>query len=260
MKIITWNVNGLRAVLSKNGFDWVKSIKPDIICLQEIKVKPNQIQIQMHNLFREFCMYWNPAQRAGYSGVATFSKMQPLYVQKGMENHNFFGEGRILITKYSNVNLFNVYFPNGKRDHSRLKYKLEFYSSLLEYCKLLLSKGEKIIICGDFNTAHNEIDLRNPKQNSRTSGFLPEERLWLNKYLEHGFIDIFREKYPERVKYTWWTYRNNARNRNIGWRLDMFYISEDMIGYVEDVQICENILGSDHCPVMLELKSEEFYM
>jgi exodeoxyribonuclease-3 len=253
MKIITWNVNGFRSGLSKNAFDWIRTHKPDVMCLQEVKVKPKQIRKNSLDIFPDFRIYWNSAYRAGYSGVATFSKIQPLYIQKGMRDRSFFGEGRILMTKYSNLILINVYFPNGKRDQSRLEYKLQFYSALLNYCDVLQSKGEKLIICGDFNTAHNEIDLRNPKQNSKTSGFLPEERLWLDKYHEQGFIDIYREIYPDKVQYTWWTYRNEARSRNIGWRLDMFFVSSDLLNYIEGIEIYENIYGSDHCPVSLEI-------
>lgn len=253
MKIITWNINGFRSGLIKNAFDWFRTSKPDVICLQEVKVKPDQLKNQSLVDFSDFLMYWNPADRAGYSGVATFCKIHPFYIQKGMRDRRFFGEGRILMTKFSELILINVYFPNGKRDRSRLEYKLQFYSELLSYCDLLHLGGEELIICGDFNTAHNEIDLRNPKQNSKTSGFLPEERLWLDKYQDHGLIDIYRKYYPEKVQYTWWTYRNEARSRNIGWRLDMFFISSGLIDYIEDIKICENIYGSDHCPVSLEI-------
>lgn len=258
MKIITWNINGFRSALNKNAFDWVVVSEPDVICLQEVKVKPQQLNHQLIDGLRKFRKYWNPAQRPGYSGVATFSKIQPFFVQKGMYDRKYSGEGRILMTKYSNVIVINVYFPNGKRDLSRLEYKLEFYSAFLDYCDFLHSKGEKIIICGDFNTAHNDIDLRNPKQNQKTSGFLPEERFWLDKYLKHGFIDVYREKYPDKVQYTWWTYRNEARSRNIGWRLDMFYISSELLNYINSVEICEDIFGSDHCPVYLEITNEEY--
>lgn len=257
MKIITWNINGFRSALNKNAFDWIVVFEPDIICLQEVKVKPQQLNCQSIDVLKKYLKYWNPALRPGYSGVATFSKIQPYFVQKGMQDRKYSGEGRLLMTKYSNMILLNVYFPNGKRDQSRLEYKLGFYSTLLDYCDFLHSKGEKIIICGDFNTAHNDIDLRNPKLNRKTSGFLPEERLWLDKYLEHGFIDIYREKNPEKVQYTWWTYRNEARSRNIGWRLDMFYISSDLLNYTNSVEICEEIYGSDHCPVCLEITNEE---
>jgi len=183
--------------------------------------------------------------------VATFSEFIPIFVQRGMSERKFFGEGRIITTKFKNFLLLNVYFPNGRRNHSRLKFKLDFYSTLLDYCDKLHRKGESLIVCGDFNTAHKEIDLKNPKQNDKISGFLPEERVWLDKYLNHGLIEIFRHRYPEKVQYTWWTYRYEARSRKIGWRLDYFLISQHMLSTILDVIIHGNIQGSDYCPVSL---------
>ena len=176
---------------------------------------------------------------------------EPLETQYDLKLPEFDSEGRLVLSRYPDFSLFNVYFPNGQRDHGRLTYKLDFYQHLLELCDQLHAAGERLIICGDFNTAHREIDLRNPKQNENTSGFLPEERAWIDKYLAHGFVDAYRVLYPERVEYTWWTYRMGARQRNIGWRLDYFLVSENLMPSVRDVTIHPTIEGSDHCPVSL---------
>jgi exodeoxyribonuclease-3 len=252
-RITTWNVNGLRAVLNKDGFDWLASMQPDVLCLQEIKAQPHQISEDQFDIFAGYQAGWNPAQRPGYSGVLTLTRKTPLESRTGLIDARFHGEGRVVVSRYPDFYLYNIYFPNGQRDHGRLAYKLDFYASLLDECDELHAKGEKLILCGDFNTAHQEIDLRNPKQNQTTSGFLPEERAWLDHYLEHGFVDAYRALYPERVQYTWWTYRMNARQRNIGWRLDFFMLSEGLMSRVKDVMIHEEIIGSDHCPVSIEL-------
>ena len=254
MKVITtWNVNGIRAVLRKDAFDWIRTINPDVLCFQEVKAEPIQIKDFNKEEFAGYYQYWNAAERPGYSGVVTYSKTAPLFIQRGMQNRNFYGEGRIITVRFKSFLLLNVYFPNGRRNYSRLKYKLDFYSALLNYCDELHSNGERIIICGDFNTAHNEIDLKNPKQNEKTSGFLPEERIWIDKFLNSGFVDIFRERYPDKIQYTWWTYRYEARKRNIGWRLDYFFVSNSLVPQISDVVIHDDILGSDHCPVTLFL-------
>jgi exodeoxyribonuclease-3 len=252
-RITTWNVNGLRAVLNKNGFDWLPAVSPDILCLQEIKAHPHQIEEDQLKVFDGYQADWNPAQRPGYSGVLTMTRKPALERRIGLVDEQFNGEGRVVVNRYPGFHLYNIYFPNGQRDHGRLTYKLDFYASLLEECDELHAHGETVILCGDFNTAHQEIDLRNPKQNQNTSGFLPEERAWLDHYLEHGFVDAFRVLYPEQVQYTWWTYRLNARQRNIGWRLDFFMLSEALMGRVKEVIIHEAIMGSDHCPVSIEL-------
>ncbi|MBW8010003.1 MAG: exodeoxyribonuclease III [Chloroflexi bacterium] len=254
MKIITWNVNGFRALLRKGAWEWVVSESPDLVCLQEIKARPDQLTTEQQTEFDLLATHWNPAERPGYSGVLTLSKERKLININGLGIKKFDREGRIIQTRIDDFILFNVYFPNGQRDKKRLKYKLDFYAKLLEHCDELHSQGEQVIICGDFNTAHSEIDLRNPKENSKTSGFLPEERAWVDKYIEHGFVDAYRVFYPERVQYTWWTYRYNARKRNIGWRLDYYLVSEKLFPMVEDVVINDQVIGSDHCPVTLIMK------
>ena len=251
MKIISWNVNGLRAVLSKGALGEVKKLAPDVLCLQEIKVKPEQLSEEQSSELEEYHSFWNSAKRPGYSGVATFSRELPDFNTSSLDEEQFDVEGRTVRTDFNGITLFNIYVPNGQRDQTRLAYKLDFYARLLDICDDLHNAGKRIIICGDINTAHKPIDLRNPKQNEKTSGFLPEERAWIDKYLEHEFVDIYREVHGERVQYTWWTYRFNARQRNIGWRLDYFLISKDLIDYVKEVVIYDEIEGSDHCPIGL---------
>ena len=253
MKIITWNVNGIRAALGRHALDWAFAQQPDALCLQEVKARREQLneeqlsQLQLRDV-------WNAAQRPGYSGVATFYKNQPHEIVVGMGEEQFDVEGRVIQTVMAGCRLFNIYFPNGQRGQQRVDYKLAFYAQLLKLCDDLHKKGENIIITGDFNTAHMPIDLKNPKANEKTSGFLPEEREWVQAFLDHGFVDVFRHLYPDKVQYTWWTYRLNARQRGIGWRLDYYLVSKDLLPRVADVIIHDEVLGSDHCPVELVLK------
>jgi exodeoxyribonuclease-3 len=250
MKITTFNVNGLRAILNKGLLNWVESEKPDVLCLQEIKSRPEQIAEDLRNLGYPFAV-WNPAEKPGYSGVATFLNEYSQENGKGLDVPSFDGEGRVIWTQHADLRLYNIYFPNGQRGQERVDYKLEFYAELLKQCDQLHQAGKSIILTGDFNTAHNEIDLAHPRENRETSGFLPEERVWIDHYIEHGFVDIYRNIYPDRVQYTWWSYITRARERNIGWRLDYFLISRDLVDRVKDVIIHEEVMGSDHCPVSL---------
>ena len=248
MKIVTWNVNGLRAALKKDALSSVLSWIPDLLCLQEIKARPEQLADEQRNI-PGYRIIWNPAERPGYSGVATLMREEGLEVELGMNAPQFDIEGRVIRTRQSNFLLYNIYFPNGQRGKDRVDYKLDFYAHLLETCDALHAAGENIIITGDFNTAHMPIDLKNPKENETTSGFLPEEREWVQKFIDHGFVDVYRELYPEREQYTWWTYRFNARPRGIGWRIDYFLVSKALVPRVKDVIIHDNVQGSDHCPV-----------
>ena len=255
MKLTTWNVNGLRAALGKGLLAWVQGYTPDVLCLQEIKARPEQLDdSHLQQLEKAFAQItWNPAARPGYSGVATLARTPPLETRLGLGAPEFDAEGRLIASRHPGFLLFNIYFPNGQHDHARVPYKLDFYARLLEQCDALHAQGERIILCGDFNTAHREIDLRHPKENENTSGFLPEERAWIDHYLAHGFVDVYRMLYPERVQYTWWTYRVNARARNVGWRLDYFLVSQSLVSRVKDVIIHVEVPGSDHCPVTLVL-------
>ncbi|MEK6752054.1 MAG: exodeoxyribonuclease III [Chloroflexota bacterium] len=252
MKIITWNVNGIRAALGKNALSWAFDQKPDALCLQEVKARAEQLSEEQRAML-ELPLAWNAAQRPGYSGVTTFFKQEPDEIVIGMGAPQFDVEGRVIQTLWAGLRLFNIYFPNGQRGQERVDYKLEFYAHLLELCRELHKKGESIIITGDFNTSHMPIDLKNPKANEKTSGFLPEEREWVQKFLDNGFVDVYRHLYPGKVQYTWWTYRLNARKRGIGWRLDYFLVSEALVSRVKDVIIHEDVMGSDHCPVELVL-------
>jgi exodeoxyribonuclease III len=251
MKIITWNINGLRAALSKGVLDWILAQEADVICLQEIKARPDQIEEGLLQPMAGYELVWNPAERPGYSGVLTFTRQAPQETRLGLGIDEFDGEGRLIAARYPGFWLYNIYFPNGQRDYGRLDFKLRFYAALLEQCQSLHRAGECLVLTGDFNTAHREIDLRNPKENANTSGFMPVERAWIDRYLEKGFIDAYRALYPERIQYTWWTYRFNARQRGIGWRLDYYLISEALLSIVTDVIVHEDVLGSDHCPVTL---------
>ena len=252
MRITTWNVNGIRAANNKGFSDWAKSYEKDVLCVQEIKAMPEQIPEEVLNL-NDYKVYINSAQRPGYSGVASFFKEVPLEIRHGLGIEEFDGEGRVIRSKHRDFYLYNIYFPNGQRGQDRVDFKLFFYEYLLLECNKLHDQGEKIIITGDFNTAHTEIDLANPKENSKTSGFLPEEREMITKYLHSGFKDAYRELYPDKIEYTWWTYRFGARRRNIGWRLDYFLVSDDLMNEVNDVVILGDVEGSDHCPVTLDI-------
>ncbi len=256
MRITSWNVNGLRAALKKGVAAWWEAEAPDVLCLQEVRAFPEQIPAGVRRALDAHHATWYPAERPGYSGVATFSRLEPLDVVKGLGEPRFDIEGRVIETRFPDFTLFNVYFPNGGRDHSRVPYKLDFFARLLEICDARLARGEPVIVCGDFNIAHREIDLANPRENVNTTGFLPEERVWIDRYLEHGFVDAFRALYPERVQYTWWTYRFRARERNIGWRIDYFLVSEGLLPHVRDVIVHQDVFGSDHCPVTLEIAVE----
>ena len=251
MQILTWNVNGLRSLINKGQWNALEALDPDVICLQEIKARPEQLNHEYIALIDKWNVFWNPAFRPGYSGVVTLSRPSWLEALVSLGEERFDSEGRLVCTRFPGFLLFNVYFPSGQRGHERVSYKLDFYARLLDHCDRLHAAGEQIVICGDFNTAHREIDLRYPKQNRKTSGFLPEERIWIDTYLGHGFRDAYRELYPDRVQYTWWTYRLNARTRNIGWRLDYFLVSNGLMDRVQDVCIHESMMGSDHCPVSL---------
>jgi exodeoxyribonuclease III len=248
MKIITWNVNGIRAALGKGALDWVFTQQPDVLCIQEIKARPDQLSEEQRT-HAGYEVTWNPAERPGYSGVASFYSTSPAEIEKGLSDPRFDNEGRVIRTRHPDFLLYNIYFPNGQRGQERVEYKLDFYARLLELCDSLHASGENIIITGDFNTAHMPIDLKNPRENETTSGFLPEEREWVQKFLDHGFVDAYRRLYPDRVQYTWWTYRFAARARGIGWRLDYYLVSEKLFPRVQDVIIYEDVQGSDHCPV-----------
>ncbi|MBR2156523.1 MAG: exodeoxyribonuclease III [Campylobacter sp.] len=250
MRLISWNVNGLRAVVAKDGFAWLSGYKPDFLGIQETKLNEEQIPKEIYNLgFANLSA--NSATRAGYSGVMSLHNF-PCVTHKSLFNDDT--EGRVLQHDFKDITLFNIYFPNGQKDDERLKFKLEFYAKFLAYLDELRKNGRKIIICGDVNTAHREIDLKNPKANSQTSGFLKIEREWIDELLSHGFIDTFRAVRGDEVAYSWWSYRFNARAKNVGWRIDYFFISEDLRANLKDAFILSEITGSDHCPVGIDIE------
>jgi exodeoxyribonuclease-3 len=251
-RIISWNVNGLRAIQRKGFMEWFKKEKPNILCLQETKVSYDQLPKILKRI-DGYHSYFCEAERKGYSGVAIYSKIKPLNVEYGFGIPKFDNEGRILIAEYENFILLNIYFPNGKMSEERLNYKLEFYDALLDYANGLKTNGKNLVICGDLNTAHKEIDLARPKANEKISGFLPVERAWIDKFLKNGYIDTFRMFNTEPDQYTWWSYRTKARERNVGWRLDYFFVNEEFKDKIKSASILNDVTGSDHCPVDLKL-------
>ena len=248
IEILSWNVNGIRAVERKSALNWFYERKPDILCIQETKAHAEQLSPALRNI-EDYNVYFSSAERKGYSGVAIYSKLEPQNISTGINIEKFDKEGRILIADYNSFVLFNIYFPNGKQSKERLQYKMNFYETFLNHVNKLKSEGRKIVICGDVNTAHQEIDLTHPKQNEKTSGFLPQERAWIDKLINHGFVDTFRMFNNEPGHYTWWDARTRARERNVGWRIDYFFISENLTGNVQSAFILPNIMGSDHCPL-----------
>jgi exodeoxyribonuclease III len=253
LTLLCWNVNGIRAVHKKGFLDWLLTQSADIVCLQETKAQKEQLDQALLRV-EGYQSYWCCADRKGYSGVATYTRREPISVNHGFGVPRFDAEGRILMTEFPEFVLFNVYFPNGKRDQSRLDYKMEFYESILEHWQDLRKKGKRLIVCGDYNTAHKEIDLARPKENQHTSGFMKIERDWMDKMVGHGYVDVFRLYNQQPNQFTWWDTLTRARERNVGWRIDYFFVTQDLLPMVKNAWICPQVTGSDHCPVGLELK------
>jgi len=256
IKIISWNVNGLRAVHRKDGFlGFIKKQNPDILCLQETKASPEQLPDEIHNIPGYYSYFAVSKVKKGYSGVVIYTKEKPQKVEYGVGIKKFDEEGRTLVAYYKNFILLNVYFPNGGGGPDRLKYKLDFYDAFLKFIEKLRKKNKKIIFCGDVNTAHEEIDLARPKQNEDNTGFLPEERAWIDEVIYHGYADVFRHFYPDKKDmYTYWDMKTRARDRNVGWRLDYFFVSSELLHKIKSTKILSEVYGSDHCPIVLELK------
>ena len=253
MKILSWNVNGLRAVHKKGFIEWLQSESPDILCIQETKAAREQLPRALKSI-EGYHAYFCEAEKKGYSGVAIYTKTKPQSVEYGFGISKFDSEGRILIADYGDFVLLNIYFPNGKMSDERLAYKLEFYDALLDHANKLKENGKNVVICGDLNTAHKEIDIARPKANEKNSGFLPIERAWIDKFLSQGYIDTLRmfNKNPE--QYTWWSYRGGARSRNVGWRLDYFFVNEEFKDKIKFAYILPEVMGSDHCPVGVDVE------
>ena len=253
MRILSWNVNGIRAVYKKGFVEWLKKENPDILCIQETKAHEEQLSDDLKNV-AGYHSYFCSGERKGYSGTALYTKEKPLSIKKGFGIEQFDNEGRIIIAEYPGFVLFNIYYPNGKARAERLQYKMEFYDAFLDYANKLKKKGKKIIVCGDVNTAHKEIDLARPKENSKVSGFLPEEREWIDKLISSGYVDTFRMFNQEPNNYTWWDQVTRARERNVGWRIDYFFVSENAKADIKDAFILSDVMGSDHCPIGIEKK------
>jgi exodeoxyribonuclease-3 len=254
IRIISWNVNGIRSVQKKGFLEWLQKEQPDILCIQETKAQKEQLGLELTEV-KGYYSYFSSAEKKGYSGVALYTKKEPLSIKCGFGIPKFDSEGRILIADYGDFILLNIYFPNGKASPERLAYKMEFYDAFLQYALELKKQGKKLIICGDVNTAHKEIDLARPKENETISGFLPEERAWIDRFLSNGYLDTFRSLHPEPGQYTWWSMRSGARARNVGWRIDYFYVSENAMKNILDSFIMPDVPGSDHCPlgIVIEL-------
>ena len=249
MKLISWNVNGIRACLNKGFSDFFKEVNADIFCLQETKCHPEQINLE----FEGYTSYWNSAERKGYSGTAIFTKKQPVNVTYGIGIEEHDKEGRIITLEFENFYLVTNYTPNAKRELERLDYRMVWEDEIRKYL-LELNKKKPVIMCGDLNVAHEERDLKNPKTNKGNAGFTNEEREKMTELLNAGFIDSYRYLYPEKIEYSWWSYMGHAREKNVGWRIDYFIVSNDFRENIKDATIYTEILGSDHCPVGLEIK------
>jgi exodeoxyribonuclease-3 len=253
MRLLSWNVNGLRAIYRKGFLDWLMKESPDLLCLQETRLGKDQVPLELKDL-PGYISYFSAGERKGYGGVALYTRIKPQSVGLGLGIEGFDDEGRAIVADYGGFILFNVYFPNGKASSQRLQYKLKFYDRFLSMADRLKAKGRRIVICGDINTAHKEVDLARPKQNEKVSGFLPEERAWMDKLVSHGFLDTFRLFCQEAGHYSWWDLKTSSRARNVGWRIDYFFVSDDLRENVESAFILKDVSGSDHCPVGVELK------
>ncbi|MCL1816544.1 MAG: exodeoxyribonuclease III [Clostridiales bacterium] len=249
MKLVSWNVNGVRAALKKGAMESLRFLQPDILCLQELKAKPEQIPEELM-AWEGYTPYVFSAKRPGYSGVAVFSRRPADKVQYGLGIERYDVEGRSILLDFPGFTLFNCYYPNGGQSPERLQFKMDFYEDMLQWAK---SENKPLVICGDVNTAHKEIDLARPKENEKNTGFLPMERAWIDKLVEAGFVDTFRIFHEEGSHYSWWDMKTRARERNVGWRIDYFFVAKVLTPYVKDAYILPEIYGSDHCPVVLEL-------
>jgi exodeoxyribonuclease III len=251
--LFSWNVNGIRSVERKGFLDWLGKENPWLLAVQETKADPGQLS-QTLIAPDSYTSYWDSAIKKGYSGVATYCFEKPLAVERGLGLDRFDAEGRTLILEFNQFVLFNCYFPNGKRDSDRLAYKLDYYRAFFDIADRYRERGKPILVCGDFNTAHREIDLARPKENSTVSGFLPQERALLDEFINRGWTDTFREFHAEAGRYSWWDYKSRARERNIGWRIDYFFIDTASKSHLTDAFILDAVDGSDHCPVGVTLK------
>jgi len=250
LRLISWNVNGIRACLNKGFEDFFKEINADIFCIQETKCQPDQIELE----FDGYTSFWNSAEKKGYSGTAIFTKQKPKNVTFGIGIEEHDKEGRVITLEFDKFYMVDIYTPNSKRELERLDYRMVWEDEVRKYL-LKLNKVKPVIMCGDLNVAHKEIDLKNPKTNRRNAGFTDEERNKMTELLEAGFTDTFRKLYPDKEnEYSWWSYMGKAREKNIGWRIDYFIVSKDIESKIKEAKIHQNIFGSDHCPVELDIE------
>ncbi|HDQ72752.1 MAG TPA: exodeoxyribonuclease III [Chloroflexi bacterium] len=253
--LLSWNVNGIRACYRKGFLDWLFNAQPNVLGLQETRAEAHQLPQKLAQP-EGYQGYWNHSRRKkGYSGTGLLTQIEALDVQFGLGIEEFDQEGRTIIAQYSSFTLLNCYFPNGGRDLKRVPFKMAFYDAFLEKCERLRAQGHAIIFCGDVNTAHREIDLAHPKANEKNTGFLPEERAWIDAVVAAGYVDTFRHFYPDLTEqYTWWSMPTRARERNVGWRIDYFFAAEEVMERITDAFILADVMGSDHCPVGLRLR------
>ncbi len=250
LKLLSWNVNGIRAAVKKGALTALSEIDADLVAVQEIKAKPEQFPAELLQ-WPGYQPFINAAERPGYSGVAIFAKAQPEQVQYGFGIERFDVEGRVVALEYPQFRLCNCYFPNGGNGPERLQYKMDFYEETLRYAAAC---PKPLIVCGDVNTAHKEIDLAHPKENANNTGFLPQERAWIDRFLAAGFVDSFRLFHQEGQQYSWWDMKSRARDRNVGWRIDYFFVQKTLEQHITGAEILPQIMGSDHCPIVLELE------
>jgi exodeoxyribonuclease III len=253
MHLYSWNVNGFRSLCAKDNWSWFERVKADVVGLQETKAEIGQIPEEYREPQGYHSAWFSSAKKRGYSGTATFSRVQPLAVNFDLPDEVYQGEGRLVHLELPHFHYFTVYFPNGQMNEERLQYKLGYYEAFLKHTELL-RKSKPIVVCGDFNTAHKPIDLARPRQNETTSGFLPIERAWMDRLVEHGYVDTFRHVHGDVPDmYSWWSFRSGARERNVGWRIDYFFVSSELVPNIKNAWIDMDVPGSDHCPVGLEL-------
>jgi exodeoxyribonuclease III len=257
VKLVSWNANGIRSLARKGLASFLAEEAPDIFCVQETRAWPEQLEPQVLRP-PGYSSWWSTAEKKGYSGVCIYSRIEPESVEEGLGQARFDSEGRILTAHFPSFSLVNAYFPNGQRDHARVPFKLDFCHAFLDHCRRLRRQGRKLVLCGDFNTAHREIDLKRPRDNRKTTGFLPEERAWIDELLEADFVDIFRRFHPDEPEhYTWWSNRQGVRQRNVGWRIDYFFTDQALDDRIIAAYLRPQTLGSDHCPTVLELSPDE---
>lgn len=252
VNLVSWNVNGIRATMKKGFMDWLNEAQPDVLGLQESKISADQLVPELTDL-PGYTSYWSHAEKKGYSGVVIYSKTTPDCVREGLGIPEFDREGRVLIAEYPTFTLYNIYFPNGQMSPERLAYKMAFYDAFLATFNRDRDAGKQVIVCGDFNTAHHAIDLARPKENEKVSGFLPIERAWMDTFVGEGYVDTFRAFCDEPHQYSWWNMRSGARARNVGWRIDYFFVEEALRSRMINARIHQDVMGSDHCPVSLDL-------